>query len=70
MLEAVLSTNRQAQLILYAPPGTTNLIETEVQLPPQGVWTSWQSIAQTNLFQFLAPWPATNHARFFRAVRQ
>jgi hypothetical protein len=70
LLEALLSTNGEVQLILYAQPGTTNEVQSASQLPTGGAWTSLEHVTMTNMFQFLQPFPATNKMRFYRAVRQ
>jgi hypothetical protein len=69
LLEAVLSTNGQVQLVLYALPGTTNCLETTTVLTPQPLWTPWQTNIQTSLAQTLLPPSATNQL-FIRAVKQ
>jgi hypothetical protein len=70
LLEALRSTNRQVQLILYAPIGSTNAVETSSELPVIVSWTSWQHAIPTNLLHVLPPLPATNGTLFIRAVRQ
>jgi hypothetical protein len=69
LLEALRSTNSQVQLLLYAPPGTTNQIETKPDLASPAPWQVWLQITPTNLVQPAQPVPLTNWSRFFRAVR-
>jgi len=70
LLEAVQSTNGLVQFILYAQPGTTNLLETAGELHAQTPWLPSGQIAPTNLINYLAPVPATDRTLFIRAVRQ
>jgi len=70
LLEALLPTNGLVQLILYARPGTTNMVESRANFDLQGSWMPWQQVTMTNLLQALPPLPAANQTLFFRAVRQ
>jgi hypothetical protein len=70
LLEAGRSTNGLVQVILYAPVGTTNTVQTTTQLPVTGPWTPWQQITPTNLVTPLPPLSATNRTLFLRAARE
>lgn len=67
LLEAALLSNGQPVLRLYAPEGTTNVLEATATLSPPA-WAPEQQFILTNLWQDLDP-IATNQSRFFRAVR-
>jgi hypothetical protein len=69
LLEAILATNRQPALILYALPGPDYTIEGKPRWDASLPWqTVWQG-AQTNLFQQIQPIGGTNRMMFFRAKR-
>jgi len=70
LLEALATTNGEVRLILYGPPGSTNLLQTVFQLPASGPWLPSSTVTLSNLFQPLEPSPAANQMRFIRAVRQ
>jgi hypothetical protein len=70
LLESVRSTNGQAQLILYALPGTTNLILSATNLADVASWHIKWDVLSTNLLQFVEPFAPTNQMEFFRAVRR
>jgi hypothetical protein len=69
LLEALPSTNGQVQVILYARPGATHLLQTTVELPAQGSWSPWQQVTPTSLIHAM-PLPTTNQTLFIRALRQ
>jgi hypothetical protein len=67
LLEAVIATNGQPQLILYGLVGTTNTIQVN---PDLGNATGWQPACQvtlTNLWQTFACEGVTNRTLFYRA---
>jgi hypothetical protein len=70
LLEAFRFANGNVQLILYALPGTTNLLQASSQLPTGGTWTAVQQVTMTNVLQIFPPLSLTNQTRFFRALRQ
>lgn len=72
LLEAVMGTHRQPQLIVYAPSGTTNVVEFKPAL--DNSTTSWRpafavEISSTNLWQTIIVSP-TNRTMFYRARRE
>ena len=69
LLEVFPSTNGLVQAVLYAPVGSTNVVQTSPDLPALS-WSAWQPVTMTNLLQSLPLLPATNRTLFFRAVRQ
>jgi hypothetical protein len=69
LLEAVLSTNREAQLILYAPPGTTVRLETMTSLSSSIPWTFWHDVTLTGLSTNLTPVPSNGQTLFIRGRR-
>ena len=69
LLEVLRSTNGLVQAVLYAPVGSTNVVQTSPDLPALS-WSAWQPVTMTNLLQSLPLLPATNRTLFFRAVRQ
>jgi hypothetical protein len=70
LLEAFHSTNGFVQALLYAPVGSTNILQINRELRPQSAWMPAQQVEMTNLLRTLPPFPATNQTLFFRAVRQ
>jgi hypothetical protein len=69
LLEALLTTNGLVQLILYAAPGTTNVLQTATQLPATGAWSSGQTVVTSNIVTQFPPLAPTNRTLFIRAVR-
>jgi hypothetical protein len=68
LLEAVRSTNRLVQTLLYAPAGSTNVVFASSNLASTS-WTQWQQVSMTNILKALPPLSATNGPVFQRAVR-
>ena len=64
LLEALPSGHGQLRLILYAEPGTTNMLQTAMGLPPRGSWAPWQEVVATNLIHPLSPFPAKDQTMF------
>lgn len=69
LLESVLSSDRKVHVYVYAPEGSTNLLETVTKLPAQAPWSPWQQVTTTNLY-ISVPLVSTNTSQFLRAVRQ
>lgn len=69
LLEAILGSNRQPALILYAKPGPGYVIEGKPRLDALLLWQVVWEGTQTNLFQQIQPVGGTNRMMFFRAVR-
>ena len=69
LLESVLSSDRKVHVYVYAPEGSTNLLETVTKLPEQAPWSPWQQVTTTNLF-IAVPLTPTNNSLFIRGVRQ
>lgn len=72
LLEALIASNGQPALILYAPPGSSNTLEFAPGLVPVTTWTPGQAVVvPTNaLLQVVQPVVITNNAVFIRAVGQ
>jgi len=72
LLEAYISTNGQPALVLYAQPGTTNLLETTTSLADPVSWSPDRTVTMptTNLFQVIEPVCTNRCTLFFRARRE
>lgn len=70
LLEAILETNRQVMVVLYAAVNSTNHVDSASALAAPTVWSPWTQLVMTNLFQSLAITGAANQSQFFRAVRR
>jgi hypothetical protein len=70
VLDMVFAPAGQPQLILYARPGTTNVVQSSPSMRPVPFWTSWSTNVQTTLAQPFAPLSATNQSLFFRAMER
>lgn len=68
LLEALVMTNHQRQLVLYGPPGQDYIIESSSQLGASQWQTAWQG-TMSNLYRVIVPAQQTN-SMFFRAIRQ
>ena len=70
LLEAVMGTNRQPELILYGQVGTTNVVEANPNLDNASGWQPRCQVTLTNLFQTFACEGVTNRTMFYRARRE
>lgn len=70
MLEAVLNTNKQPALILYALTGTTNTVESVSSMVPPLQWQTNQLIIMTNLQRVIEPIDLPDGQKYFRAWRE
>jgi hypothetical protein len=72
LLEALISTNGQPALMLYAQFGTTNILETTTSLVTPVSWTPDRTVTMptTNLFQLIEPVCTNRCTLFFRARRE
>jgi hypothetical protein len=64
------TANNSVRLTLSGQPGSINRIESAPSLAPPVVWTLWQTVTLTNLFQELPAVPIVADAQFFRVVRE
>jgi hypothetical protein len=65
LLEPILSSNRQATLLLYGMPGLSYALEYTTELAIPTHWLQWP-VTATNLMNVLDQLPATNESLFFR----
>ncbi len=71
LLEARLSTNGQPLIVLYAPPGSTNRLETVARLGTGESWSVGEQVVMPaeSLFQLIQP-AILHNSLFIRARRQ
>lgn len=67
LLEAILNTNKQPALVLYALTGTTNTLESTTNMTSPILWQSNQQIIMTNLQRVIAPITLPAGQKYFRA---
>jgi hypothetical protein len=71
LLEAVFDTNHQPVLVLYAQPGTTNMLQYTTALTETNTWTDCgPAVVMTNLFQVIQPVCTNRYTLFYRARRE
>ena len=59
----------QTFIIIYDATGKTDQLLTATNLDSDAVWQSGAVTTMTNAFQILAPTPASDPVRFYRAKR-
>lgn len=69
LLEALLASEGEVELVLYAWPGTTHELLSATDDHALAPWSSLGPVTVTNLVHGIGPFPATNHVRFYRAVK-
>ena len=73
LLEAILHTNRQPALIVYALPGSTNHLESKTTLDVLSTWAGSDPsvvVPSNSLFKIVEPITVTNGSLFYRASRE
>ena len=70
LLEALLATNQDVTVTLYAAVSSTNELSVASALNPPVTWLPRQEVVMTNLFRDFPSTTTTNQMQLFRAVRQ
>jgi hypothetical protein len=69
ILDLLRVPGQQVQTVVYDTPGKTNQLLTATSLSPGTIWQPGVVTLMTNSFRIMAPVPATDPVRFYRAHR-
>jgi hypothetical protein len=70
LLDLFPAAGHQTLCVIYDAPGKTNQLLTATSVAPVTVWQPGATTVMTNAFRILAPTPASDPVRFFRATRR